>query len=49
MTRYRWGIIVNLRDVHFLARDSYEIYRLVKVLLDLTKPAKEKDKGLIRV
>ena len=35
---YRWGQIVNRHDVSFVELDSYEIYRLVKVLLNLERP-----------
>jgi hypothetical protein len=35
---YRWGQIVNRRDVHYVVLDFYEIYILVKVLLNLKRP-----------
>ena len=35
---YRWGQIVNRRDVHYVVLDFYEIYTLVKVLLNLKRP-----------
>lgn len=35
---YRWGQIVNRRDVHCVVLDFYEIYILVKVLLNLKRP-----------
>lgn len=35
---YRWGQIVNRLDVHYVVLDFYEIYILVKVLLNLKRP-----------
>jgi len=35
---YRWGQIVNRRDVHYVVLDFYEICILVKVLLNLKRP-----------
>lgn len=42
---YRWGQIVNRRDVNFVERDSYEKCKLAKESLNLKRPEKRIQEG----